>query len=155
VVIPSCTVQALGKAPLNLMIRRYSPSGREPSLTLTTDRWVVPLLWGPLLAAGVATTMWAPWAASNAGGLSAAVAQMAGGVMLWELTEYSLHRWVCTNDSTLHHMHSSVTVHMLSMSSCSCGFADYSIAFRLCRAGPAAPHAARVAQHNLQFKYRL
>jgi hypothetical protein len=56
----------------------------------------VPLLWGPLLAAGVAAALWGPWAASDAGGLSAAAAQMAGGVLLWELTEYSLHRWVCT-----------------------------------------------------------
>ena len=84
-------------------------------LMMYTDRWVVPLLWGPLLAAGVAAALWGPWVASDAGGLSAVAAQMASGVMLWELTEYSLHRWVCTHVSTLHQMHSSLNVPMTSM----------------------------------------
>lgn len=57
-------------------------------------RWVVPLLWGPLLAAGIAAALWRPCAAGDAGGLAAVAAHFAAGALLWELTEYSLHRWV-------------------------------------------------------------
>jgi hypothetical protein len=55
---------------------------------------VVPLLWGPLLAAGMVAAFWRPWAALDGGSTAAVAAQMAAGVLLWELTEYSLHRWV-------------------------------------------------------------
>lgn len=73
----------------------------------------MPLLWGPLLALGVAAALWGPWAASDAGGLSAVAAQMAAGVMLWELTEYSLHRWVCTSGiCIMHHHRCCSTLHM-------------------------------------------
>jgi hypothetical protein len=42
----------------------------------------------------MAVALWQPWTASDAGGFAAVASQMAAGVLLWELTEYSLHRWV-------------------------------------------------------------
>lgn len=51
----------------------------------------MPLLWAPVIAAGAA------WCLRRAGGATeyaAVVAQAAAGLLLWQLAEYSLHRWV-------------------------------------------------------------
>lgn len=52
-------------------------------------RWVVPLLWLPL-AALLAWRALAPGALP----LATVAALAAAGVVLWQLIEYSLHRWL-------------------------------------------------------------
>ena len=67
--------------------------------SLSMCRWVVPLLWLPLAA----WCAWSAWAAalsrpggggSGGGGTLASLAALVvAGVLLWQLIEYSLHRW--------------------------------------------------------------
>lgn len=54
----------------------------------------MPLLWGPLVATGLAAVFWQPAGAGDARGAVAVAALVAAGALLWQLAEYSLHRWV-------------------------------------------------------------
>lgn len=55
---------------------------------------MVPLLWGPLVVASLAAALWRPAVEGDVQGVAAAISQIVAGVLLWQLAEYSLHRWV-------------------------------------------------------------
>ena len=57
--------------------------------SFTPCRWVVPLLWVPMAA----LLAWRA-VASSALALVPAAVLAATGVVLWQLLEYSLHRWL-------------------------------------------------------------
>ena len=54
----------------------------------------MPLLWGPLLAGGLAACLWSAAAHGGASAAAVAAAQAAAGAALWQLAEYCTHRWV-------------------------------------------------------------
>lgn len=64
-------------------------------------RWVVPLLWGPLVMAGLAACL--ADAAGHGGppAVGSAAAHVGLGAVLWQLAEYCLHRWVRFHASRL------------------------------------------------------
>lgn len=63
------------------------PTGASPCCLRAACRWVVPLLWLPLAAAlAVRAAATLP--------LHTLAALAAAGVVLWQLIEYSMHRWV-------------------------------------------------------------
>lgn len=59
-----------------------------------TPWWVVPLLWGPLVAAGIVVSLAASLTAGGATSAAVTVAHMGAGAVMWQLAEYSVHRWV-------------------------------------------------------------
>lgn len=60
---------------------------------------MVPLLWGPLVAVGITASLAASLASGGAAAAAITTTHMACGVALWQLSEYSVHRWVCFPDS--------------------------------------------------------
>lgn len=61
------------------------------------SRWVVPLLWLPLVAYAFRSALLTALPAA------AALLLAAAGVVTWQLVEYCIHRWglhVCTNTGT-------------------------------------------------------
>lgn len=59
-----------------------------------TPWWVVPLLWGPLVAASITASLAASLASGGKAAAAATAAHVAGGAALWQITEYCVHRWV-------------------------------------------------------------
>lgn len=58
------------------------------------DRWVVPLLWGPLVAVSITASLAASLASGGAAAAAVTAAHMACGAALWQMSEYTVHRWV-------------------------------------------------------------
>lgn len=55
---------------------------------------MIPLLWGPLVAAGLAGCLTGAAARGGAPAVCGAAAQAVAGAVLWQLAEYCTHRWV-------------------------------------------------------------
>ena len=80
---PALAVAAVG----NRRQAQHATHASPPACTLPC-RWVVPLLWLPVAALLARRAL----RAGVAPGPAAACA--AAGVLLWQLIEYSLHRWL-------------------------------------------------------------
>ena len=91
---------APGEAPL------FEWSFLEP-LTRTVW-WVIPCVWLP-----AAAWMAAPWAASVGFALAPCVAMLVGGLLLWTLVEYVIHRFLFHADEAVPDAGAALVLHFL------------------------------------------